>query len=401
MSAGHARIAPSSLYLTVACTASVTMRESVPPRPDTEETLEGTAAHLVAMWAAQGRLLAVGERFKSQGREWECDIDMHNGAKRYAAAIGGLHSELRLEDPVRTSAIHPEHSYGTPDAWRCFTVGAWAREVGEQIASAALKGCVTTTEHVVRVGDYKYGHRFVEVFENWQLIDYGFGVIERLKLDDSKVLFEFILVQPRSYHRDGPVRVWRVPAIELRPLLNIAFNKAHEALGPNPIATTGEHCIDCDARAVCATYRRTTGCVIDYSGEPELVPLDATAIGQELRLVDAAIQRLEGRREGLAVAAEATIRAGQTVPHYELAPGRSNLTWREGVTPQEIADYGDLIGIELRKPMAVFTPTQCVDAGVSETAILKDYAYKPPAALKLKASKSVEVRKALAGVSKK
>lgn len=398
MSAGHARIAPSSLYLTVACTASVVARESVPPRPDTEETLEGSASHLVAMWAAQGRLLAIGERFQSQGREWTVDVDMHNGAKRYAAAMGGYHNHLRLEEAVRTSAIHPEHSYGTPDAWRSFEFKAWALLMGQDIAAPWV---ARGFENVVRVGDYKYGHRFVEVFECWQLMDYGWGVLERLNLSDENTLFEFILVQPRGYHRDGPVRVWRVSAIELRGLLNIAFNKAHEALGPNPIATTGEHCIDCDARALCATYRRTTGRVIDYSGEPELVPLDATAIGQELRLVDAAIQRLEARREGLAVAAEATIRAGQNVPHYELGPGRSNLTWREGVTPDEIADYGDLIGLQLRKPMAVFTPTQCVDAGVSETAILQDYAYRPPAGLKLKASDPITVRKALAGVSKK
>lgn len=374
------------------------MGESVPPRPDTEETLEGSAARLVAMWAAQGRLLAIGERFPYAGREWVVDVDMHNGAKRYAAALGGTHSTLRLEDPVRTSAIHPEHSYGTPDAWRMFEFKAWALLMGQEIAAPwVARGFA----NVVRVGDYKYGHRFVEVFECWQLMDYGWGVLERLNLSDENTLFEFILVQPRGYHRDGPVRVWRVAAIELRALLNIAFNKAHEALGPSPITTTGEHCIDCDARAVCATYRRTTGHVIDYSGKPELVPLDATAIGQELRIVDAALQRLEARREGLAVAAEATIRAGQNVPHYELGPGRSNLTWREGVTPDEIADYGDLIGLQLRKPMAVFTPTQCVDAGVSETAILQDYAYRPPAGLKLKQSKPVEVRKALAGVSKK
>ena len=393
MSAGHARIAPSSLYLTVACTASVTMRESVPPRPDTEETLEGSAAHLVAMWAAQGRLLAIGERFKSAGREWECDIDMHNGARRYAEALGGTHSTLRLEDPVKTSAIHPEHSYGTPDAWRVFEFKEWGKGVGEAIAAPFVARGFT---HVVRVGDYKYGHRFVEVFENWQLLDYGYGVLERVGLSDEHVLFEFILVQPRAYHREGKVRVWRVPAIQLRAMLNVAFNKAHEALGPNPIATTGEHCVDCDARAVCATFRQTTGHIMDYSGQPELMPLDAVAMGQELRLVDGALQRLNARREGLAVAVESTLRAGQRVPHWELKPGRSNLTWREGVTVQEVIDYGDLIGIDLRKPPASFTPTQCVDAGVSETAILEDYAYRPPAPLKLKAADSKEIRKALA-----
>lgn len=392
MSAGHARIAPSSLYLTVACTYSVTARESVPPRPDTEETLEGSAAHLVAMWGAQGHLIPIGDRFKSQGREWTVDVDMHNGAKRYAAALGGTHNTLRLEDPVKTSAIHPEHSYGTPDAWRVFEFKDWGKAVGEAIAAPFVARGFT---HVVRVGDYKYGHRFVEVFENWQLLDYGFGVLERVNLSDEHVLFEFILVQPRSYHREGAVRYWRVPAIQLRDMLNVAFNKAHEALGPNPVASTGEHCIDCDARAVCVTFRNSVANIVDYTGQPELMPLDAVAMGNELRIVDMALQRLNARREGLAVAVESTLRAGARVPHYEMAPGRSNWAWREGVTPEEIADFGDLIGISLRKPPAVFTPTQAIDAGVSEAAIREDYAYRPPAPLKLKATDSKEIRKAL------
>lgn len=393
MSAGHARIAPSGLALTVECTASVTMQESVPPQPPTEEKAEGTAGHVVAERAARGEVLPLGSTFKSEGREWTVDVDMFNGAAIYAKALGGTHSTLRLEDPVKTSAIHPEHSYGTPDAWRMFEFKDWAKAVGEAIAAPFVARGYT---HVVRVGDYKYGHRFVDVFENWQLVDYGYGVLERLQLSDEFTLFEFILVQPRAYHREGKVRYWRVPAIQLRAMINVAFNKAHEALGPNPVARTGEHCVDCAARALCATYRQTTAHVIDYTGTPELMPLDAVAMGQELRLIDAALDRLNGRREGLAIAVESTLRAGARVPHYEMAPGRSNLQWREGVTQDEIANFGDLIGINLRKPLAVFTPTQCVDAGVSETAILEDYAHRPPAPLRLKASNAKDIRKALA-----
>lgn len=399
MTAAHARIAPSSLDLTVECTASVTLQEACPPQPPTEEKQEGEAAHLVAMWAAQSRLLAVGERFVTRdGREWTVDIDMHNGAKRYAAALGGFHTNLRLEQGVKISAVHPEHSWGTPDAFRMFTLKQWGETVGPDITRLVD---LTTFDNVVRVGDYKYGHRFVEVFECWQLMDYGWGVLELLKLSDERTLFEFILVQPRGYHRDGPVRVWRVHAMQLRALLNIAFAKAHEALGPSPVATTGRHCLDCAARHLCVTFKQVNQNVLDYSGAAELMPLDVESMGQELRIVDAALQRLNARRTGLAVAVESTIRAGKRVPFYELGPGRSNLKWKPGVTPQEIADFGDLIGIQLRKPLEVFTPTQCVDAGVDEAAIKQDYAERPPAPLKLQPIDTTKVDKAIAGVTNK
>jgi hypothetical protein len=398
VSGAHARIAPSSLALTVVCAGSVTMQEQVPPAPPTEEKQEGDAAHLVALWAATGRLLNIGEVFVRDGRQWTVDVDMHNGAKTYVKALGGGHNTLRCEQSVRTSAIHPEHSWGTPDAFRMFLFKEWARAVGEAIAGPFVARGI---ENVVRVGDYKYGHRFVEVFENWQVMDYGWGVLELLKLSDETTLFEFIIVQPRAYHRDGPVRVWRVHAMQLRALLNIAFNKAHEALGPNPTVATGEHCIDCTARHLCVTYKHLADKLIDFSGSPELQPLDSDAMGSELKLLDAAIQRLEGRRTGLAVAVESTIRAGKRVPFYELSPGRSNLKWRDGVTPDEIAMFGDLCNINVRKPLEVFTPKQCVDAGINETAILQDYAHRPPAGLKLTQVDTTAATKAFAGVTNK
>lgn len=398
MSIGHARAMPSALALTVACTASLIAQESVPPAPPTEEKAEGTAAHVVAERAAKGELLPPGATFTSEGRVWTVDIDMHNGAKRYAAALGGYHTNLRLEDAVRITAIHPSDCWGTPDAWRAFEFKEWAKEVGEVIAGPFVN---TGLEHVVRVGDYKYGHRFVDVFENWQLVAYGVGVLERLQLLDLNVLFEFVLVQPRGYHRDGPVRIWRVRASDIRVMVNHAFNRVAEAFGPMSTATTGEHCLDCTARNVCVVFRNTVANIVDYSGRPELMPLDATAMGHELRILDAALQRLEARRTGLAVAVESTIRAGARVPFYEMAPGRSALKWKDGVTPEEIAEFGDLIGMELRKPMAVMTPTQCVDAGMDEDTIKGEYAERPPAALKLKATNTTAATKAFGTVASK
>lgn len=352
----HAPIQPSALALTVACNASVQLQNTIPEQPDTEEEAEGKAAHLVAMWAAQGKLFDVGTKFKCEGRDWVVDIDMYNGAKLYARTIG---PDCRLEDSVKCSRIHPTQCWGTPDAWKASTPAR------------------------IRVGDYKYGHRYVEVFENFQLIAYAAGVLERLNLDDTKVEVELILVQPRSYHRDGPVRSWIVPAVELRALVNIARGAAERALLPNPTATTGLHCIDCRARHVCATLKQATNNIIDYSGTAELAPLDPMAMGSELRILDAALQRLTARRTGLAVMVEATLRAGQRVPHYELRPGQSRLKWLTNTTPEQIAMLGDLFNVKTRKPLETITPRQAIDAGIDEKVVL-EYADRPAPAMVMK-----------------
>lgn len=382
--AAHALIAPSSLALTVACEASVQLQAAIPELPDSEEQFEGKVAHAVALLTAAGAPYPVGHEFTYEGRQCTVDVDMFNGARMYVAALGGSHNTLRLEDGVRCTAIHPTACYGTPDAFRYLPDGTGPRGMP-----------------VLRVGDYKYGHRFVEVFENYQLIAYAFGVIERLNLESlgDALILELILVQPRAYHVEGPVRKWRTTVGECRALVAKAAAKAEAALAPNPIASTGTHCGDCRARHVCTTLRHAVANVVDYSTVGELSPLDHIAMGQELRILDDAAARLDARRTGLAAQVEAAIRAGQAVPFYKMAPGRSNLAWPEGMSEAEIAAMGDLLGVSVRKPLQVYTPRQAIDAGIEE-AVVMQFASRPAGAMKLTRESTTAVRKAFSnGVS--
>jgi uncharacterized protein DUF2800 len=375
----HAPIAISSLGLTVACHASVSLQATVPELPETPEEAEGTAGDLIATWAAQGRLLDVGTKFDSGGRTWEVSIDMHNGARLWTETMhNGTQGALRLQDGVRATAIHPEHCWGTPDAWEYFP-----------------KGTGPQAKPVLRVGDYKFGHRFVEVFENWQLIGYAVAVIERLNLNDNDLILELILCQPRAYRPgESAVRVWRVPAVEIRALINIAMSAAHAALAPNPTATTGNHCLDCRARHACKALRYSTASIIDFSMTAELLRLDPVSMGQELRILRAAMRRLEARETGLAAQVEATIRAGERVPFFNLEPKRSNLQWREDVGIEERLALGTLCNIDIRKPTDTFTPRQAIDAGIDERVILQ-YAHRPPGALALKEDDPKATRKVI------
>lgn len=394
----HARIAPSSLDLTVKCHASVQLQEKVAPLPDTEEEAEGKAAHWVAMMYASGRdhLLGVSAKFFHENREWAVDMDMLSGAEMYRRAIGGFHSDLRLEDPVKASRIHPMHCWGTPDAWRFFpdARNAWLECPPEISSDLFSLGRIK----ILRVADYKFGHRHVEVFGNFQLTSYAVGVMERLNLDDldPNLWVEMCVVQPRCYQAEGSVRWWRVQALSLRAYVNVASNAAHAALSDNPTATTNNSCIDCRARHMCKTLQYTTGALIDFSTSAELVEMPHEAIGAELAMVQDAMQRLKARATGLEAQAEALIRQGKPISFFHMASGQSRLTYFDDVNVDEVVGLGDLLGVDLRKPPdrkdLIVTPTQAIQKGIDEQT-MKSYAHRPPAALKLARDNSITARK--------
>ena len=395
----HARVAPSSLALTVACNYSLQLQESVPALPPTEEEAEGTAAHWVARRYAAGfgHELPVNTKFHSEGKSWTVTADMYAGAKLYERALGGAHAELHIEEHVTIPRVHETDCEGTPDAWRFYIDARLAWEVCP--AQISLDRFVYGHVRVLRVGDYKFGHRYVDAFENFQCAaGYASGLMERLLLNDNDpdLYVEIIVVQPRNYHPDGHVRRWLVPAIALRPLVNIAYMAAHAALGPKPTAKTGDHCIDCKARHACVVLQHNTMHLADFAMTGERVELPAWAVGQELTIVRDAIKQLEARETGLAAQAESYISAGKTVPFYHMEPGRTVLTYLEDVKADELVSLGDLLNIDLRRTLAlkdqIVTPTQAIQLGIDE-AVMKSYAHRPRGKLKLARDNTTTARK--------
>lgn len=400
----QARVRPSGLALTHECNASLQLQESVPPQPPTEEKAEGTAAHWVARRYAAGYAheLPVGAKFHNEGREWEVTRDMATGAAMYARVIGGYHPDLHLEEPVEVPEIHETECRGTPDASRFFLDAreAYPIEAAQGICPEGLPAhkFAAGTLKLLRLPDYKFGHRHVEVFENAQLTAYTFGSLRKLGLShfDTDLYVEMILVQPRSYHRDGPVRIWRVQAAQLVELRNKLQYSAYAALGPNPVAKTGTHCLDCEARYVCKTLQHATGKVVEFSETAERIDLPPEAVGVELAIIDDAMTLLKARRTGLAAQAETLVRLGHLVPNYHMEPGESNLTYYDNVDVQELLGLGDLVGIDLRRTQSlkdqVVTPTQAIALGIDRD-VMKSYAHRPPGKTKLVRDDSTTARK--------
>lgn len=360
----HAPIAPSSLERIVPCPGSVAMSAAYPELPD-EHTEEGKAAH----WVAHSMALGVpGEYLLTQTAPNGVQVtdEMIEGGEVWVEALEGYPGLFETTVPIRR--IHPSACWGTPDGAQYNPERKW-----------------------LRIPDYKFGHKYVEVFENWQLIAYTLGEIERLGLIDSETTCELMLVQPRSYHRDGPVRKWIINGADLRPLANIAEAAAHEAMGPNPKTKSGPHCAFCPARFACVTLQKAASNFMDFAGVAAPILREPADVGRELRLVNIAIERLTARQTGLEEQANAALRSGQVVPFFQLEETNPREVWT--APPEEVVEAFKLLKSEAKiGKLALVTPKQAIKAGIPE-AVVKQYSDRPRGTMKVKPLDTIATRK--------
>lgn len=365
---GHAPIAPSSLARTVQCNGWLQMAALFPTPPPTEESMEGDAAHWVAlMMARYERGLAntnglirhpvVGERAPNGVI---IDAEMIDGAEVYCETLEGLPGVG--EQTVKITRVHPTHCAGTPDFWQYSPV----------------------TKRL-RVVDYKYGHKYIEVFRNWQLMAYAAGIMEEIPgIDEDQVTLELVIVQPRNFDKEGPVRKWAVKATELRVWINDAFQAAHAALAPNPKTQTGSECRHCPAAHGCEALRTAAYNAVDIAGDTGLALHDAGDIGRELRILQLAQQRLKDRVTGLEEQAISKLKSGAVVPFFKLDETKPRQGWDGPV--ETIVGMVGLVSPHLvdavLKPRQLITPKQAIKAGV-DASVIAQYATNPRGTLKL------------------
>lgn len=369
----HFPLAASAAPRWVACAGSVNLC-ALYPSGDTPKSREGTAAH----WVASESVLNVAPALGAIAPNGvEVTEEMLDGAEMYAAdvlkvAAGG--GKLHIEETMGCRLIHSDCG-GTPDAWH--------HDSGN-----------------ITVWDYKFGHGFVDVFENWQLIVYAAGILAELGVtnysgvDDSFFTFNFRIVQPRNYHRDGPIREWRVRACDLRAHFNILRAAAEKAwLRVDAKCAPNEQCDHCDGRGHCEALQQTGFKGMDYASGSTPLELTNAALGTELTLINHYLARLEARKTGLEEMAAAQIKAGGSVPGFALDSTVGRLAWSKPV--EEVIALGQMMGVEVSKP-GVITPTQAIKAGLPDT-VVAGYSARPPGSLKLVASRDDKARRVFGG----
>ncbi|MNJ10748.1 hypothetical protein D3C77_49120 [compost metagenome] len=341
---GHSRLAPSSAFRWVPCPLSVALSEEFPALKQDPSGPEGTAAHEVWNWMLDGLVPDVGTLTSER---IPVTIEMIDGAWQFVDKIKSIVDpyqamhKARFEQSLTMHGIHPL-MHGTPDADLDLL-----EECGEY-----------------HIGDYKFGHRSVSPFENWQCTGYTFGAFERLglspsQIDNSKVFFH--IVQPRCFHNRPASGTWETTGRDLRRLWDKMRRSADEAITLETAATPnmGPHCRDCPGRRACPTFRRNAGANIDWVNWSKPVQMDTESAGIELSYVTAALEQLKSYKDALEQQVEFELQQGGFSPHWSMQPtaGRGR-DWT--IDNETLFAMGDALEIDLRQPAQPITPSQAM-----------------------------------------
>lgn len=364
MAGAHAFLMPSAAARWGVCALSASLEAAYPEAEESPESLEGTAAH----WVVECYLKGSPPTLDSQAPNGVAVTqEMVEGAllvvQTIEATLGPRWREmLVIERRVQIPRVHPSLCWGTPDYY------AWA--------------VLPDGRRVLFLFDYKFGHGIVEVIENRQLIAYTSGLFSEVEgLDDQNTVVVMAIIQPRAYHREGPVRWWKIRGSDIRADVNILHMQAEKATKPNPLAMPDpDACKNCKGRHACEALQRAAYLAADRAQQATAIDLSPLALGIELRLLTRAQKLLEARVSGLQAEAEATIKRGKLVPYWTMQSTPGRLSWNKPVP--EVLMLGTIYGVNITAPAEPVTPTQAIKAGLP-AELVGAYASRPPGAAKL------------------
>lgn len=306
---------------------------------------EGTCAAWLAEQVLSG---AIGSAWNGKGlihpNGWPVDDEMMFHVQNYVDMISAEGGLISVERKVWLS----DRVAGTLDN-----------------AASMLNG-----QLVVR--DLKYGRRLVET-DSPQLIIYA-GALLREHPGATHVRTE--IYQPRGFHRDGIHRGRDWTADEIKQQCVTIIEQAERCHRPNPIATPGPQCRDCEGATGCEALASTvaqTLATVETVGHRDRTP-DEMASGiaffrHALDVVKAAERAIESE-------ATARIKSGERIPGW----GLQEKTASRKVTASAAAIKA-LTGVDGYKSVPK-TMTELAADGVS-TAALDAITTRPPAGHKL------------------
>lgn len=360
----------------MACKAAAQARNRHPALDSepSESKLEGRACHeasqqLLERWKKGGVLDFTGIVGSLSKDGIVITQELFDAAYEYVNDVAKfcdfnfLTKELRVEQRVDLSRWLPGW-YCIPDAW-----------------------VYESSTNTVTVWDVKFGHSIVECFENWQLLIGAFGIIQALDIPEpvrQAVKLDLRVVQPRGFTSDGPTRRWFVTA----GAEGVAkyWNELHRALpqvtGESPPCTTGPQCKNCSARANCDTLSRVAYEGIDFAGRLQTHTLSGHNLGVDLKLLRRAAKAIEYRLSGLEEQAIHEIKAGKQVSYFTAQQSKGRERWKKDVPHAEVIMMGDLLGVDIRKPVEMDTPSQVRKKGIDES-VIAEYSETPLTGLKL------------------
>jgi len=340
----HSELGASQFERWSACPGSVALSRGL-PGTSSPYAAEGTAAHEVAAFCLShdaSPYEQVGNTLQVEGFSIEVTEEMADAIALYLRVIQADYAEdperpTRLvEHRFHLKTVH-ENAYGTADCAQ-----HWAEK------------------KLLRVYDYKYGAGVpVDVTDNGQLKYYGLGSLLESGLPVDEI--ELVIVQPRCKHPDGPVRRFRLTALDMLEFagdLSEAIEATEDPMAP---LGAGEHCRWCKAAAICPELAKRATAAAKMDFRPE-IKYDPALLAENLRWLPI----LEGWAKSVREFAYAEANRGNAVPGFKLVDKRANRKWRQDDHTTEI-ELGKLGFTE----SDIFKPREIVGPAVIDKLIGK------------------------------
>lgn len=343
----HSILPPSGSDAWVNCPMWVTMNKNY-PQNETEASSEGNAAHWVMNEMLSERTVKLGEPTPFNINITEEMLEGFDLVRKYLNEIHATNKWIHVEKTIECSSIHSE-CYGTPDL---------------HYFNQPLN-----TLYII---DYKFGHRFIDEYENWQCVIYASGLVDKyiralgISLHEIKVVIT--IIQPRCYIKGDSTRTWSIgSAANLIPLWDIARISAAEALSDKPKSKTGKHCKYCPGRHTCSVLQEDAYLSADIAKQSIPVEINTSAASLELKMLESTLGLLEARIEGLKEFVSSRIKQGDRAPFHAIehiaGKGRD---WN--LSTAEIIALGGLFDVDLSK-LTTVTPNQAIKLGLPKDFI--------------------------------
>lgn len=358
---------PSGASLWVVCEGQPALAFGLPDNNgEADDTVreEGTACHAVALAMAHGYKIVEGMTAPNGVVVTE---EMIDACTLYLNALRGWGIAVTYEQKITIDRVI-NGLEGTPDAHG-----------------------YDATKKLLRVADLKFGYRYVDVFECWQLICYVAGLLDLYGLDDTEVWVEMTIVQPRAYGHEA-VRTWLVKASDLRAYINVLSNAAGRAMNRTGLLQANPGCINCVTRFRCVANQTAAFNATSLAVQSVPLELSPAELAAELRLLQNYSKQMEARITGLEAQAAQLVMGGKIVPGYEMFHGSGREAWQSPEKEAEAIAMGRLLGKNISKDTRAITPTQAKKLLPPELVEL--YSFRPRLEGKIKQVDAKKVRKA-------
>lgn len=323
----HSKFSPSAASRWINCPGSIKLTEGITSEA-TEYSAEGKLAHTLCEQVLRGKLDAdqlaekEGDTEMVEGFEITITDEMIESVMLYCNTIG---------DDLKACGFTPENYK------ECFFV-----EKTVQVSD----NCYGTTDCSIAVPfdrlivyDFKYGAGVsVNVENNYQMQCYAVGTLLDFEKASNGYSFmdtvELVIVQPRSRHKDGPVRRWRTDRGHILNWKKKIDEHIKAAKADNPPLRSGNWCRFCPAKHKCPA-------LFDQSNELAKQAFDSIEVGGNsiVALSDEQIIKVLDNKDTIvgflkAVESHAQTRleageGGEISEKYKLVRGRAYRKWRD------------------------------------------------------------------------